>query len=163
MRDPSDTGTEAARVSSADRGRRTVKCGDRASSTPQRCECSPMHSPQPSQRQFLGDLSFGGPAGAFGRVIEGPLPSLHPTVPGQQGFRSDNGNDIGKALLDGDAETYQGTAIALRQGHSFAQLATRDSILLPEDVVLLGQILAKQFLDSGDQRSGRTSEVGGHA
>ena len=122
-----------------------------------------MHSPQPSQRQFLGDLSFGGPAWAFGRVSEGPLPSLHPTVPGQQCFRSDNGNDIGKALLEGETETYQGPAVALRQGHSFAQLAAEDSILLPEEVVLLGQILAKQPLDSGDQWSGGTSKVGGHA
>ena len=90
------------------------------------------------QRQFFGDLSFRGSAGAFGPVVEGPLPSLHPTVPSQQCFRSDNGNDIGKALLEGEAEAHQGAAVALRQGHSFAQLAWEDSILLLEEVILLG-------------------------
>lgn len=46
------------------------------------------------QRQFFGGFPFRGSAGAFGRIVEGPLPTLHLPIPRQQRFRSDDGNGV---------------------------------------------------------------------
>jgi hypothetical protein len=56
----------------------------------------------------------------------------------------------GSALLDWEAETHQRAPVALRQGNSFAQLAAEDPILLPEEIILLGEILTERPLDRGD-------------
>ena len=72
-----------------------------------------------------------GSAGAFGCVVEGPLLSLHPPVPGEKGFRSDNGHDFGQALLDAEAVAHQGPTVRLGQWHPFPQLAAQNLVLLP--------------------------------
>jgi hypothetical protein len=115
-----------------------------------------------SQRQFFGDLSFRGSARALGCVVERPLLSLHPSVPSEKCFRSDDGHDFGKSFLDGEAVAHQGSTIRFGQQHPYTQLAAQNLVLLPEEIVLLDQVFAEQLLDGGDQWSGGTSEVSDH-
>src|ERR1035437_4592157 len=102
------------------------------------------------QCQFFGDLSFRGSAGALECVVERPLLSLHPSVPSEKCFRSDDGHDLGKSLLDGEAVAHQGSTVCFGQRHPSTQLAPQNLVLLPEEIVLLGQIFAEQLLDGGD-------------
>ena len=115
------------------------------------------------QRQFFGDLSLRGSAGAFGRVVKGPFPSLHPSVPSEKCFRSDDRHDLGKALFDGESVAHQGSAAGVCQWHSFDQLAAQNLVLLLEEVVLPGKVFAERLLDNGNESSGSTSDVGRYA
>jgi hypothetical protein len=50
------------------------------------------------------------------------------------------------ALLDGEAVAHQGPMVRLGQRHPFPQLAAQNLFLLPEEIVLLGQVLANENL-----------------
>jgi hypothetical protein len=97
-----------------------------------------------------GNFPFRGSAGAFGRIVEGPLPTLHPPIPRQQRFRSDDGNDVSQPILDRQTIAHQDAPIHFGQGHPFSQLTSEDPDLLSEEVVLLGEVLAEELLDRGD-------------
>jgi hypothetical protein len=108
------------------------------------------------QRQRFSGLGFGRPTWLLGGVVvEGPLPSFHPPVPGQQCFRADDGNDVPQPIFDRHGVADQGAAIRLGQRHSFAQLAAQNLASLTEEIIFLGQIFAEELSDPGDERSGR--------
>jgi len=113
----------------------------------------------PQCQRFRG-LGFGRSAWPLWGAVKDPFPPFHPPVPGQECFRADDGNDFPQPILDGHAVADRGAAIRLSQRHSFAQLAAQNLILLSEDIILLGQIVAEELLDLGDERSGGAVNTG---
>ena len=116
-----------------------------------------------AQHQGFSGLGFRRSAWPFRGVVKGPFPAFHPPVPGQQCFRADDGYDFPQPILDGHAVTNQGAAVRLGQRHPFAQLAAQNLVFLAQEIILLGQILAEELVDLGDERSGGAAKTGLHS
>ena len=112
------------------------------------------------QRQRFSRLGFGRSARIFRGIVEGPFPPFHPSVPGQESFRADDGNNFPQPTLEGHAVTDQSAAVRLSQRHSFAQLTAQNLVFLPEIIILLGRIFAEELLDPGDEGSGGAVNTG---
>ena len=104
-----------------------------------------------------------GRPGRLGVLSKGPLLSLHPSVPSEKCFRSDNGNDIPQSTSNGQAVPDQCPSISLRQRYTTAQLAAQNLVLLVKKIVLFGEIFAEELLDSSYEWRGGAAKIGVHS
>jgi hypothetical protein len=115
-----------------------------------------------AHNQSFGVCGFAGTSCPWRLILEGPFLLFLAPIPGQERFRLGDGNDVSQTSLNSQAVFHENAPVRFRQGHSGAEFASQDLVLLPQVIIFQSEVMAKKLVHLCDQRIGRIPRTAVH-